>query len=352
MRKVATPWVVMPLVAVLALGSWWIWFRPNNGDNAAAATPTEQLVAATSGPMAQTVSAEGTIATAQTDDLNFTAAGTVTAVNVKAGQTVNTGDVLATIDSAALQSAVADAESTVAQAAAKLSDDKRASASATQLAADQSSLTSAQDQLASAQTALAGAQLVATFDGTVAAVNITVGEQLTNGGAGGSDATGSASGSGRTASTLSSGGGNGNVNGANSDASSSEPQIQVVSTSSFTVALGFDDTDIGNLAVGQPATVTLSTASSRNGGGGFGGGGGGGGAAQFFRNLENGGAQPPSGSGNAGGNGNGGSNGGAATTIAGASTATGTVTEVGAVAERKLRRREVPGHRHVHRHEW
>jgi multidrug efflux pump subunit AcrA (membrane-fusion protein) len=99
---------------------------------------------------------KGTIATAQTDDLNFTAASTVTAVNVKAGQTVNTGDVLATIDSAALQSAVAGAESTVAQAAAKLSDDKRARLRLAR-GGPIAGLTSAQDQLASAQTALAGA---------------------------------------------------------------------------------------------------------------------------------------------------------------------------------------------------
>ena len=128
--------------------------------------------------MARTVSADGTIAAAQTDDLSFASAGTVTAVNVKAGQTVKAGDVLATIDSAELQSAVADAESSVADAQAKLSDDEDAGASDAQIEADKSSLTSAQDKLASAQSDLDGAKLVATFDGTVAAVNISVGEQL------------------------------------------------------------------------------------------------------------------------------------------------------------------------------
>src|SRR5215510_9366932 len=101
-KKFVRPWVVMPLVAVLAVGGWWLWFRPDD-NNAGAATSNGQVVTVTQGPMARTVSADGTIAAAQTDDLNFTSAGTVTAVNVKAGQAVKAGQVLATIDSAALQ---------------------------------------------------------------------------------------------------------------------------------------------------------------------------------------------------------------------------------------------------------
>ena len=42
----------------------------------------------------------------------FTASGTVTAVNVKAGDKVTAGQVLATVDSAELQSAVTSAERT------------------------------------------------------------------------------------------------------------------------------------------------------------------------------------------------------------------------------------------------
>ena len=42
----------------------------------------------------------------QTNDLNFASAGTVTAVNVKAGDTVKAGQVLATIDGVALAAAV------------------------------------------------------------------------------------------------------------------------------------------------------------------------------------------------------------------------------------------------------
>ncbi|MEZ5309786.1 MAG: hypothetical protein R2735_04185 [Microthrixaceae bacterium] len=49
---------------------------------------------------------------------------------------------------------------------------------------------------------LAGSQLVATQDGTVTLVNLTVGEELTSGGSGGTTRTGSASGTGAIAGTL------------------------------------------------------------------------------------------------------------------------------------------------------
>jgi multidrug efflux pump subunit AcrA (membrane-fusion protein) len=347
--KLLRPWIVMPLVAVLAFGGWWVWIR-DDGGSAAAATPTSQLVTATKGPMARTVSAEGTIAAAQTDDLSFSSAGTVTAVDVKAGQTVKAGDVVATIDSAELQSAVADAQSSVADAQAKLDDDQSSGASDAQIAADKSALTSAQDKLASAQTALAGAQLVATFDGTVAAVNISVGEQLGSGGTGGTDQSGSQSGSGNSAQAP---GGSNDLNGRNgtngtgsigngsNDSSSTTPDIQVISTSSFTIDLGFDDTDIGNIKVGQDATITLSSSSANANGRRFGGGnfpfgaianGGGGpvfdfngGTANATNNSGGRDQQPGNGSNTTGGAGS--------ATRAGVASATGKVTDVGTIAD-------------------
>ncbi|CAN5461288.1 efflux RND transporter periplasmic adaptor subunit [soil metagenome] len=269
-RTVRQPFVILPLVALLALGGWYV-LRPKD-DSAATATSaaTEQLVAATSGSMAQKASAEGTIAAAQTDDLSFASSGTVTAVNVSAGDTVEAGAVLATIDSAELQATVTEAEATVADAEAVLADDTDAGATDAQLEADRSTLTSAKDQLTSAQDALDGARLVATFDGTVASVDLTVGEELASGGTGGTSTTGSGSGSGASSSTL--GSASTQPGGAQTAAAdTSSAQIQVVSTDSFTVALSFDATDVAKLEVGQLATVSLSTSTATTGG--FGGGG-------------------------------------------------------------------------------
>ena len=81
-RLAAKPFVVMPLVAVLGLGAWW-GLRSDDGADSSTADAADQVVEATTGPMAVTVSAEGTVAAAETDDLSFTSAGTVTAVNCR-----------------------------------------------------------------------------------------------------------------------------------------------------------------------------------------------------------------------------------------------------------------------------
>ena len=75
-HRLRRPWVVFPLAAVLAVGVWWFGFR-SSGSSASAASSTEQLVAVTKGPIGNSVSAEGTVAAAQTADLNFAGSGTV-----------------------------------------------------------------------------------------------------------------------------------------------------------------------------------------------------------------------------------------------------------------------------------
>lgn len=279
MRTIASlmkkPWVVMPLVAVLALGAWFL-FKPDDDASATQDAATEQTVEATVGTMARTVSADGTLAAAETEDLSFGSAGTVTAVNVKAGDQVKAGQVLAEIDSAELEAAVSSAEATVADAEAKLADDEDAGASDEQITADESSLTSANDQLDAANEALEGAKLVATIDGTVASVNVSVGEELTSGGSGGTDQTGSDSGSGNSNGNLPSSGGTSPSAGGTDDSSGSSADISLTSTGTFTVDLGFDSTDIANVKVGQIATIDLSSSSSSSGfpgGGSFPGGG-------------------------------------------------------------------------------
>ena len=92
---VRQPWFVMPVLAVVAFAGWYV-LRSDGSSSNAAATPSSQVVQATSGTLSQTVSAQGTVAAASSSDLSFSSAGTVTAVNVTGGQTVKAGDVLAT----------------------------------------------------------------------------------------------------------------------------------------------------------------------------------------------------------------------------------------------------------------
>ncbi len=249
-RNLRRPWVVMPAVAVVALGGWFA-VRPDGEPTSS--LPTSRTADVTRGTLARTVSAQGTVAAAESEDLSFASAGTVTAVSVKAGDQVTTGQVLATMDATELEADVAEAEADLAEAKASQSDHAAAGASAAQKAADVSNVTSAQDRLDQAEEALSGAQLVAPFDGTVAVVDIAVGEELSSSGDGSVDPSGSDSGSGLTGPSL------------GDDGGGSGAHIQIISTGRYQVDLGVDDSDIESIAAGQPIEVTLSTASSSTG---------------------------------------------------------------------------------------
>ena len=167
---------------------------------------------------------------------------------------------------------------------------------------------------------------MAGFDGTIASVDLTVGEVLGSGGSSATSPTGSSSGSGLSASTLGSGlGGNGST-----ASTSSSGQIVLVTTSSYTVDVGLDATDVKEVKAGQSAALTVTTATSSNAGP-FGGFGGFPGFAGFNGNQANRQAAA-NGSNSAGANGAG-ATGGQQNQSSTAATATGTVQTVGAVAD-------------------
>ena len=274
-RRLLHPAVVMPVVAVVAIGIWWTFFRSSGSSGTrGAAVASDQVVDVTFGPIAQTVSAQGTIAAVATDALSFTASGTVTAVNVKAGDSVKSGQVLATLDSPSLQAAVDSAAATLAQAQAKLSDDTAAGASAAQLTADQAQVTTATDAYNAAQSALKGTSLIASFDGVITSVNLSVGQVLGSSGAGGTSLTGSSTGSGGSSSNV--GGGtasnaqNRQQTGSTSTTTSSG-QINVQTSGIYKVDVPITSADIAKVAVDQNATLAITTSSSSTATGGFGG---------------------------------------------------------------------------------
>ena len=166
---------VFVIVVVLAVLDWvgvgWL-------DRDSSATEGEPMVATASvGDHQTTVSATGTITPKRQEDLSFAVSGEVTSVRVEAGDRVKAGEVLARIDAATLVAQRDAARSSVEAAETQLEEDEDNDASDTQLAADEASLAAARAQLADAQKSVNDATLRAPINGTVSAVNLSVGEQ-------------------------------------------------------------------------------------------------------------------------------------------------------------------------------
>jgi macrolide-specific efflux system membrane fusion protein len=268
--------IIVAVVVVVAAGAGiGIWLGTSSSA-APALEVTSQTVAVTTGTMKQTVSTSGTIAPAQQANLNFGVSGKVTGVSVSAGQTVTTGQTLATVDPSALQATVNAAQASLNAAQAKLSSDQSDGASSSQIASDQASVISAQSQLASDQTDLANASLTATIAGTVASVDLSVGQQVSssgNSGSSGSSASGSSGSSSSGSNGGSSGGASGGASGGlsassasssaassstSSSSSSSSAQIVVISTNTFVVNATVDDTQVGEVKQGNQVVITPS----------------------------------------------------------------------------------------------
>jgi multidrug efflux pump subunit AcrA (membrane-fusion protein) len=192
-----------------------------------------ETVAVTTGTIKQTVAASGTLQPATQANLNFAVSGVVTAVSVKAGQTVTSGQVLAAIDPSALQAQLNAAEAQLVAAQARLTSDEDSKAAAAQIDSDEAGITSAESSVSTAQTALGDASLTSTISGTVASVNLTVGQAVS--GSGASSGAGGAS---------------------QGTSSSSTGQVVVVGTNSYIVNTTVDDTEIGQITQGDQATIT------------------------------------------------------------------------------------------------
>lgn len=231
---------VVLVAAAIALPLW----LTSGSSTPVGLSVTTVIVPVTTGTIQSTVTSSGTIEPASQASLNFAVPGTVTAVDVRAGQTVSAGQTLATIDTTALTEQLAAAQAQLTAANDRLASDEASGASTSQIDSDQSSVTSAEASLSTAQTNLNDASLTSTIAGTVASVNLTVGQQVSGTGNGGGNGTGN-SGSGGTGSSGSSSG-----------------EIEVIGTGSYIVNTSVDDTQIGQIADGDQAVITPSSSSS------------------------------------------------------------------------------------------
>ena len=224
-------------------------------------TVTTVTVPVTTGTMQQTIASSGTIEPASQANLNFAVSGTVSGVNVKAGQTVTSGQVLATVGTTALSEEVSAAQAQLTAANDRLAADEAAGASTSQIDSDQASVTSAQSSLSTAQTNLDDASLTSTIGGTVASVSLTVGQQVTGTGSGGNNSGNNANGS--NGANNGSGGNNGsNGSGNTGSTGSSSGEIVVIGTDSYIVNTTVDDTQIGQITDGDQVVITPTTGSA------------------------------------------------------------------------------------------
>jgi multidrug efflux pump subunit AcrA (membrane-fusion protein) len=181
--------------------------------------------------------------------------GTVTALPVVVGDTVKSGAVLATVDTSSLTTAVTSAQASVNAAQDQLTAQQDAGSSAVQIASTQAQLADAQAKLADSETALAAASMTSPIAGTVAQVNIAVGDKV---GGTASASSSSASGGGGGGSPSASGGGGSSPSSASASTSSSTAQIVVISTTSWVVSASVGSADLPQLKKGQQAEITPS----------------------------------------------------------------------------------------------
>ncbi|MGN6721972.1 MAG: efflux RND transporter periplasmic adaptor subunit [Marmoricola sp.] len=243
MRRRRTQVLVALVVLLVAGGGYGIW-ELTRSDSSTSARTLDYTVS--SQTVQQTVSASGTLSAAQEADLNFAVSGQIKAVNVKVGQTVKKGQVLASVDTSALQAQNDAAESQLAAARTAYSSDVSAGASSSQLASDSAQIQSASASATQARANLADANLKSTIAGTVAAVNVAVGDQASssngNNGSNGSNAA--------------------NASNSSSNNSSSTAQIVVIQPGTFVVKTAVGGSDIASIRTGMQAQLTVTGSST------------------------------------------------------------------------------------------
>lgn len=245
--KIITAAAVLIVVAVAV----WVFAFQLPSQNAAA-QPITQTAAASLQTLEKTVEVSGTTTPAVQEDVSFEVSGTVTAVNVTAGQTVAAGDVLATVDTLELRADLLEAEATLAEAKSALADAEDSGSSDTRINAASAAVDVAQANVDAANAAMDDANLVAPADGLITGVGIAVGDKV-----GGSSSSSSSSG-------VSSPGGASSANGASSSSNSgsssssttSTAAFTLVSTDSWSVSVSVGETDISNVATGQQVELT------------------------------------------------------------------------------------------------
>lgn len=250
-RKSRKKWIFIGLAAVVLLagvgvGSFLL-LRPSGN---ASAQGFSRTVEVTKADQTLSVSFDGTLSPSKESDVNFAISGTVTSVKVKAGNKVTKGQVLATIDKSDLQDAVDLATANVTTAKANLTEVKDNDGSSAAIKSAKAQVTSAEAALTTAEKNLDEATLTSPIEGTIASVDVEVGDTV----AGSSSSSSSSS---KSSSSSSSSGSS-----SSSSSSSSSTQFVVISTAKWKVEGSVGASDLSSLKAGQSAVVTTDATTS------------------------------------------------------------------------------------------
>ena len=206
------------IIAVVLFGGGYATRTYTSKTRSATVSLSTRVLTVTSSNATQSISASGTIEPATQENVNFSVAGTVSQVMVTAGETVQAGQTLASLVTAPLAEAVAQAEANLAGVQAKLASDQAASSSSAQISADEANITAASDNLATAQANLGDATLTSPSSGVISAVNVIPGGQV-------------------------------------SQNSAASPEFTLISAGSWVVAAGVADADISQVKDGEQVSI-------------------------------------------------------------------------------------------------
>lgn len=225
-------WIALvAVVVVIALGCGaFLLLRPQP---TAQPQPRSRTFTVQKGTEVVAVGLTGTLSPQVQVNRSFPVPGTVTKVYVAAGDTVTKGQKLARIDDEDLQDALALAKANLETAEANL-DDVSDSGTSAAITAARAQVKSARAAVASAEDDLDNAVLRSAIDGTIASVDLEVGDTVSGSGASGNS---------------------GGMGGSNSSSSSSA-QFVIISTDAWKLDATVGSADLANLKAGQRATVT------------------------------------------------------------------------------------------------
>jgi membrane fusion protein, macrolide-specific efflux system len=253
-RRLRLP-VYLCVLGVVAAAVGYIAISQVGVPTSSARSATE-IVTAQNGVVQTSVSGTGNVAAGTDDEVDFATSGTLKHVYVHQGEHVAKGQILATLDPISAQltldqvladltsadetlsAADGSSSTTTTSTTATTSTTSAATVDADEIAVENDEQTAKSDKLALAETTLR-----APASGTIVSLeDLYPGDSVSAGSASSDSSSGSSSST--SASTTSS-----------SSATSSFAEI--VNTSTLTMTVAISEGDIGEIKVGQPATVTI-----------------------------------------------------------------------------------------------